>query len=250
MTRVCVVRPQEDITYRELNLLSEQYIHKPPQQSSSQENSKSRETMLVCKERELEQLRRENQVYPHFILNAKCWLIARPISLHQHIITYTLSRIWRTNWQKKSPECVISSQVRGVTYQRLVHTIPPQSWRYLLVLIKLYQHTFLLGLKYDKLKQNTTAPFWNIVCLFLPMPTSLLCFVTRYILPSSGVYKFNIFSNVLFRTTKDHFKASIIPLTVHKKIVQCPKPYIYHKIGFFVCFSVTTKNKRQRDSIS
>lgn len=66
MTRVCVIRPQADI---ELDVLSEQYIQKCLQQSSSHQNSKFRETMLGCKERELEQLRRENQVYAHSILN-------------------------------------------------------------------------------------------------------------------------------------------------------------------------------------
>lgn len=74
MTGVCVVRPQADITYSELDVLSEQHIQKCLQQSSSQENSKSRETMLGCKERELEQLRRENQVYAHLILNTYCRL--------------------------------------------------------------------------------------------------------------------------------------------------------------------------------
>lgn len=74
MTRVCVVRPQADITYSELDVLSEQYIQKGLQHSSSQQNSKSREPMLGGEERELEQLRRENQVYGHLILNTHCRL--------------------------------------------------------------------------------------------------------------------------------------------------------------------------------
>lgn len=60
--------------YGELDVLSEQCIQKCLQQSSSQQNSKSRETMLGCKETELKQLRRENQVYAYFILNAHCGL--------------------------------------------------------------------------------------------------------------------------------------------------------------------------------
>lgn len=58
--------------YSELDVLSEQYIQKCLQQSSSQQNNKSKETMLGCKERELEQLRRENQVYAYLILNTHC----------------------------------------------------------------------------------------------------------------------------------------------------------------------------------
>lgn len=56
----------------ELDVLSEQYIQKCLQLSSGQQNSNSRETMPGCKERELEQLRRENQVNVHFNLNAHC----------------------------------------------------------------------------------------------------------------------------------------------------------------------------------
>lgn len=55
-----------------LDVLSEQYIQNRLQLSSSQQSSQSRDTMLACKERELEHLRRENQVYANFILNTHC----------------------------------------------------------------------------------------------------------------------------------------------------------------------------------
>lgn len=58
--------------YSGLDVLSEQYIEKCLRQSSSLQDSRSREAMLGCKEGELEQLRRENQVYAHLFLNTHC----------------------------------------------------------------------------------------------------------------------------------------------------------------------------------
>lgn len=59
-----------------LDVLSEQYIQNCLQLGSSQQSSQSRETTLACKERELEHLRTENQVYANFILNTHCKLYA------------------------------------------------------------------------------------------------------------------------------------------------------------------------------
>lgn len=66
MTRVFVrVRPQADILHSELDVLSERYSQKCLELSCTEQSSKGRETELGRKERELEQLRRENQVCIH-----------------------------------------------------------------------------------------------------------------------------------------------------------------------------------------
>ncbi|XP_030594853.1 TRIO and F-actin-binding protein-like [Archocentrus centrarchus] len=57
---VCV-RPQADILHTELDVLSERYSQKCLELSRTEQNSKSRESELGHKEKELEQLRRENQ---------------------------------------------------------------------------------------------------------------------------------------------------------------------------------------------
>lgn len=88
MTRVVPTRPQADVMHGGLDVLSEQYSQRCLQLSSSQQNSKSTETMLGYKERELEQLRRENQVSCTYTL-----LIMSPVSAGQHISSgNTLSR--------------------------------------------------------------------------------------------------------------------------------------------------------------
>ncbi len=56
------VRPQADILHSELDVLSERYSQKCLQLSRTEQSSKDRKTELSLKERELEQLRRENQV--------------------------------------------------------------------------------------------------------------------------------------------------------------------------------------------
>nr|XP_046267802.1 myosin phosphatase Rho-interacting protein-like [Scatophagus argus] len=53
--------PQADILHSELEVLSERYSQKCLQLSHTEQSSKGREVDLSCKERELEQLRRENQ---------------------------------------------------------------------------------------------------------------------------------------------------------------------------------------------
>lgn len=63
-----LVRPQADVFHSELDVLSERYSEKCLQLSLTEQSSKGRETELGCKERELEQLRRENQVQIHMKL--------------------------------------------------------------------------------------------------------------------------------------------------------------------------------------
>lgn len=58
-----LVRPQADVLHIELDALSERYSQKCLQLSHTEQSSRGRETELGHKERELEQLRRENQVY-------------------------------------------------------------------------------------------------------------------------------------------------------------------------------------------
>lgn len=58
---VCA-RLQADILHSELDVLSERYSQKCLELDRTEQSSKSRETELGCKEKELEQLRRENQV--------------------------------------------------------------------------------------------------------------------------------------------------------------------------------------------
>lgn len=68
---VCVcarARPQADILHSELDVLSEHYSQKCLELSRTEQSSKSRETELGHKERQLEQLRRENQVYIHYLI--------------------------------------------------------------------------------------------------------------------------------------------------------------------------------------
>lgn len=60
-----LVRPRADVLHSELDVLSERYSQKCLQLSRTKQSSKGRETELGHKERELEQLRRENQVYTH-----------------------------------------------------------------------------------------------------------------------------------------------------------------------------------------
>lgn len=56
-------RPHADTAHGKLGVLPEQSVQKSLQLRSSQQNSQCRETMAGSKQRELEQLRRENQVY-------------------------------------------------------------------------------------------------------------------------------------------------------------------------------------------
>lgn len=58
-------RPRADISHSELDVLSERYSQKCLELSRTEQSSRGRETELGYKERELEQLRRENQVYMH-----------------------------------------------------------------------------------------------------------------------------------------------------------------------------------------
>lgn len=60
-------RPHVDTVHGRLGVLSEQSVQKWLQLSSSQQNSQSRET--GSKQSELEQLRRENQVYTFNVEN-------------------------------------------------------------------------------------------------------------------------------------------------------------------------------------
>lgn len=53
--------------HSELDVLSERYSEKCLELSRIEQSSKSRETELGRKERELEQLRRENQVYTQYM---------------------------------------------------------------------------------------------------------------------------------------------------------------------------------------
>lgn len=63
ISRVFVrVRPQADVLHSELDVLSERYSQKCLELSRTEQSSLGRETELSHKERELEQLRRENQV--------------------------------------------------------------------------------------------------------------------------------------------------------------------------------------------
>ncbi|XP_062281661.1 TRIO and F-actin-binding protein-like [Scomber scombrus] len=71
--------PQADILHSELDDLSERYSQKCLELSRTEPSSKSRETELGCKERELEQLRRENKE-----LKAK---LAEEISRMRYFIT-------------------------------------------------------------------------------------------------------------------------------------------------------------------
>ncbi|KAM7419099.1 hypothetical protein PAMA_016288 [Pampus argenteus] len=71
--------PQADDLHSELDVLSERYSQKCLELSRTEQSSKSRETELGCKERELEQLRRENQE-----LKAK---LAEEISRMRYFIT-------------------------------------------------------------------------------------------------------------------------------------------------------------------
>ncbi|TMS23554.1 TRIO and F-actin-binding protein [Larimichthys crocea] len=71
--------PQADVFHSELDVLSERYSEKCLQLSLTEQSSKGRETELGCKERELEQLRRENQE-----LKAK---LAEEISRMRYFIT-------------------------------------------------------------------------------------------------------------------------------------------------------------------
>lgn len=54
-----------DALHSELDVLSERYSETCLQLSHTEQSGKSRETELCLKERELEQLRRENKVYTH-----------------------------------------------------------------------------------------------------------------------------------------------------------------------------------------
>lgn len=56
-------RPHVDTVHGRLGVLSEESVQRCLQLSSSQQNSQSRETLSGCRQRELERLRRENQVY-------------------------------------------------------------------------------------------------------------------------------------------------------------------------------------------
>ncbi|KAM7394140.1 hypothetical protein PAMP_020959 [Pampus punctatissimus] len=71
--------PQADDLHSDLDVLSERYSQKCLELSRTEQSSKSRETELGCKERELEQLRRENQE-----LKAK---LAEEISRMRYFIT-------------------------------------------------------------------------------------------------------------------------------------------------------------------
>ncbi|XP_044045033.1 myosin phosphatase Rho-interacting protein-like [Siniperca chuatsi] len=71
--------PQADVLHTELNVLSERYSQKCLELSRTEQSSKGRETELGRKERELEQLRRENQD-----LKAK---LAEEISRMRYFIT-------------------------------------------------------------------------------------------------------------------------------------------------------------------
>lgn len=55
-------RLQADVLHSELDVLSERYSQKCLELDHAEHSSKSRETELGRKEKELEQLRRENQV--------------------------------------------------------------------------------------------------------------------------------------------------------------------------------------------
>lgn len=57
------VRPQAEVLHRDLDVLSERYTQRCLELSCTEQTSKSKETELGTKERELKQLRRENQVY-------------------------------------------------------------------------------------------------------------------------------------------------------------------------------------------
>uniref|UniRef100_UPI0037E9BB82 TRIO and F-actin-binding protein-like isoform X2 n=1 Tax=Semicossyphus pulcher TaxID=241346 RepID=UPI0037E9BB82 len=71
--------PQAEVLHSELDVLSERYSQTCLQLSRTEQSSKGRETELSCKERELEQLRRENQE-----LKAK---LAEEISRMRYFIT-------------------------------------------------------------------------------------------------------------------------------------------------------------------
>ncbi|KAM9857258.1 TRIO and F-actin-binding protein-like [Aulostomus maculatus] len=71
--------PQADVLHSKLDVLSERYSQKCLELSRTEQSSKSRESELGCKERELEQLRRENQE-----LKAK---LAEEISRMRYFIT-------------------------------------------------------------------------------------------------------------------------------------------------------------------
>lgn len=58
-------RPQADVWHSELDVLSERYSQKCLELSHTEQSGKGREIELGRKERELVQLRRENQVYMH-----------------------------------------------------------------------------------------------------------------------------------------------------------------------------------------
>lgn len=62
-------RPHADTVHGKLGVLSEESVQKCLQLSSSQQNSQSRETTAGCKQRQLEQLRRENQVHTFNVEN-------------------------------------------------------------------------------------------------------------------------------------------------------------------------------------
>jgi len=72
-SRTCVfvcVRPQADALRSELDVLSERYTQKCLELSCTEKSGKSRETELDRKQRELEQLQRENQVSEHILIDS------------------------------------------------------------------------------------------------------------------------------------------------------------------------------------
>lgn len=62
-------RPHADTVHGKLGVLSEQSVQKSLQLSSSRQNSQCGETTAGSKQRELEQLRRENQVHTFKVEN-------------------------------------------------------------------------------------------------------------------------------------------------------------------------------------
>lgn len=70
-----LVRPGADFFHSELDVLSERYSQKCLELSRTEQSGQGRETELSHKQRELEQLRRENQVYLHAGRHKPCRLI-------------------------------------------------------------------------------------------------------------------------------------------------------------------------------
>ncbi|XP_074520916.1 uncharacterized protein LOC141786091 [Halichoeres trimaculatus] len=103
--------PQANILHSELDLLSERYSQTCLQLSRTEQSSKSRETKLSCKERELEQLRRENQE-----LKAK---LAEEISRMRYFITGQRSDTSTLNSERSASEVEVLLRAKDNEVQYL-----------------------------------------------------------------------------------------------------------------------------------